>query len=218
MGVPVISSWSLAKATMLPANEIDPMTMLKTLGNASAKAGCRPKLSSSATATSAAAPPPTPLEGDHLRDGGHLHHAGADASDRRADDHPDRDDDHAGRREVEQRQRGEERDHHAHGSDEVPVARALWRAELLQPEDEADGSVEGRDLTERGHLDGVDSFVGVDGLWALRPLNISSIRSVTTKPPTTLVVARVTATSPRTMVTGELAPAAMTIAPTRMMP
>ena len=38
------------------------MTMLKTLGNASAKAGCRPKLRSSATATRAAAPPPTPLK------------------------------------------------------------------------------------------------------------------------------------------------------------
>src|SRR5439155_227649 len=50
------------------------------------------------------------------------------------------------------------------------------------------------------------------------PLNISSIRSVTTKPPTTLVVARVTATSPSTMVTRELAPAAIKIAPTRMMP
>src|ERR1700674_362867 len=62
MGVPVISSWSLAKATMLPANETEPITMLKTLGNAAAKEGCWPKLSSSATATSAAAPPPTPLK------------------------------------------------------------------------------------------------------------------------------------------------------------
>ncbi len=34
MGVPVISSCSFAKATMLPANEIEPMTMLNTLGNA----------------------------------------------------------------------------------------------------------------------------------------------------------------------------------------
>src|SRR5258708_7165886 len=47
---------------MLPANEIDPITMLKTLGRATSKAGCWPKLSSSATATSAAAPPPTPLK------------------------------------------------------------------------------------------------------------------------------------------------------------
>ena len=43
MGVPVISSCSFAKATMLPANEIEPMTMLKTLGKASANAGLRPK-------------------------------------------------------------------------------------------------------------------------------------------------------------------------------
>src|SRR5450759_2969899 len=62
MGLPVISSWSLAQAPLLPAKALDPITMLKTLGNASAKAGCWPKLSSSATATSAAAPPPTPLK------------------------------------------------------------------------------------------------------------------------------------------------------------
>src|SRR5439155_23572459 len=59
---PVISSWSLANATMLPANDTEPMTMLKTLGNTSAKGGCTPNFSSSATATSAAAPPPTPLK------------------------------------------------------------------------------------------------------------------------------------------------------------
>ena len=46
---------------MLPAKEIDPITMLNTLGNASAKGGRVPKVSSSDTATSAAAPPPTPL-------------------------------------------------------------------------------------------------------------------------------------------------------------
>ena len=62
IGVPVISSWSLANATMLPANDTEPMTMLKTLGNTSAKGGCTPNFSSSATATSAAAPPPTPLK------------------------------------------------------------------------------------------------------------------------------------------------------------
>src|SRR5438132_9977247 len=47
---------------MLPANDTEPMTMLKTLGNTSAKGGCTPNFSSSATATSAAAPPPTPLK------------------------------------------------------------------------------------------------------------------------------------------------------------
>ena len=61
IGVPVISSCSFANATMLPANETDPMTMLKTLGKATVKVGCSPKRRSSATATSAAAPPPTPL-------------------------------------------------------------------------------------------------------------------------------------------------------------
>ena len=38
------------------------MTMLKTLGNDSASGGCAPNRISSATATSAAAPPPTPLK------------------------------------------------------------------------------------------------------------------------------------------------------------
>ena len=62
IGVPVISSCNFANATMLPANETDPMTMLKTLGNDWANAGWLPKRSSSATATRAAAPPPTPLK------------------------------------------------------------------------------------------------------------------------------------------------------------
>src|SRR6266699_2824736 len=44
------------------------------------------------------------------------------------------------------------------------------------------------------------------------------MRSVTTNPPTTLVVARITATRPSAIETGEDAPAAMTMAPTRMMP
>ena len=62
IGVPVISSWSLARATMLPANEMEPITMLNTLGKTSAKGGWTPNFKSSATATSAAAPPPTPLK------------------------------------------------------------------------------------------------------------------------------------------------------------
>src|SRR5207248_8226748 len=51
-----------------------------------------------------------------------------------------------------------------------------------------------------------------------RPLNISSMRSVTTKPPTTFRVASRTATNPRTTSRGLVALAAIKIAPTRMMP
>src|ERR1700686_550187 len=167
-------------------------------------------------------------QGDHLGDRGHLHHAGADAADRRTDHDADRDDDHAGGREVELRHGGHDRDDHADRSDAVPVAGALGRAELLQAEDEADGGDQVSQLDKGGHLVVVGSLAAVAFFcdWscapcarpAFRPLNISSIRSVTTKPPTTLVVASVTATSPRTMLTGELAPAAMKMAPTTMIP
>src|SRR2546430_17212242 len=62
MGVPVIKACSLDKATRLPAKDTEPITMLKTLGKARANGGCEPCKSSSETATSAAAPPPTPLK------------------------------------------------------------------------------------------------------------------------------------------------------------
>ena len=62
MGVPVSSACSFAKATRLPANDTEPITMLKTLGNATANGGCDPCNRSSDTATTAAAPPPTPLK------------------------------------------------------------------------------------------------------------------------------------------------------------
>ena len=51
-----------------------------------------------------------------------------------------------------------------------------------------------------------------------RPLNISSIRSVTTKPPTTFSVASTTATKPRTICVVPFAVPSTVIAPTRMTP
>src|SRR2546427_3596063 len=85
----------------------------------------------------------------------------------------------------------------------------------------ADG-LHGRRRSVDGLWPGLSSHLlasaGVGAFDCWRPLNISSMRSVTTNPPTTLVVARVTATRPRTIVTGESAPAAMGIAPTRVMP
>src|SRR4029077_18758267 len=115
------------------------------------------------------------------------------------------------RREVQQRDRGADRDHHPGRGREVAVARALGRAQLLQAEDEQYGRDEVCDSDQQNHFD-------AGGLAAWRPLNISSIRSVTTNPPTTFVVARMTATNPSAMVSGEFAPAAITMAPTRMMP
>ena len=49
-----------------------------------------------------------------------------------------------------------------------------------------------------------------------RPLNISSMRSVTTTPPTMLRVARITATRARLICNAPWASSAMTMAPTRM--
>src|SRR2546425_2047485 len=146
-------------------------------------------------------------ESDHLRDGSHAHHARADGSDERADHESDGRDLQTGLREVEEWDGRAQRDHHAGGGGEVAVARALGRAQLLQAEDEQRRCQEVRQSNDRVHF-----------LAACRPLNISSMRSVTTKPPTTLVVARMTATRPSTIVTGEVAPAAMRMAPTRMMP
>src|SRR3989454_12657590 len=146
-------------------------------------------------------------ESDHLRDGSHAHHARADGSDERADHESDGGDLQTGLREVEEWDGRAQRDHHAGGGGEVAVARALGRAQLLQAEDEQRRGQEVGERNDRVHF-----------LAACRPLNISSMRSVTTKPPTTLVVARMTATRPSPMDTGDDAPAAMTIAPTRMMP
>src|SRR5438552_16219120 len=127
----------------------------------------------------------------------------------------DRQDAGAGSRELTQRHGGGERDHHAKRRGEVAVARPLGRAELLEAEDEKHGREQVSEGDQGVHFGAGES---AGRLAVCLPLNISSIRSVTTKPPTTLVVARVTATSPSTMVTRELAPAAIKIAPTRMMP
>src|SRR2546430_10541952 len=113
---------------------------------------------------------------------------------------------------MQQRQGGSEGDHHPRRSGEVAIPGALRRAQLLEAEDEQHRSQQVGERDREIHL------VAVDLGAAARPLNISSIRSVTTNPPTTFVVARITATSPNAMVNGESAPAAMTIAPTRMMP
>src|SRR5207249_5482842 len=86
---------------------------------------------------------------------------------------------------------------------------------LLQAEDEENRRQQVGQRDGDSHLLASAGVAAFDGR---RPLNISSMRSVTTNPPTTLVVARVTATRPRMIVTGESAPAAMRIAPTRMMP
>src|SRR5205823_3417998 len=85
-------------------------------------------------------------------------------------------------------------------------------AQKLQPDDEEDGDQEVDQFGSDCHLP-FPSFPPDS-----RPLNISSMRSVTTNPPTTLMVARTTATKPSTISTGVCALAAITRAPTTMMP
>ena len=61
IGRPLTSSWSFAKATSDPANEIDPISAESETESASSQASTPSSSWYSASATSAAAPPPTPL-------------------------------------------------------------------------------------------------------------------------------------------------------------
>ena len=65
IGRPPISSWSLAKATIEPANEMEPISAEKAIPAETSSVGVPGSgrtLCSSASAISAAAPPPTPLK------------------------------------------------------------------------------------------------------------------------------------------------------------
>src|ERR1700704_5989232 len=125
---------------------------------------------------------------------------------------------------MQKRDRRQQRNHHADGGDLVAPTCAFGRAQLDQAEDEQYGGEEIRERDREGHpavfsggvFWGGGAFSA--GLVVGRPLNISSIRSVTTNPPTTLIVARITATRPRAICSGSRAVAAIRMAPTRMMP
>src|SRR5262249_47359086 len=88
-------------------------------------------------------------------------------------------------------------------ANQLPPAGAAGRAEELQSDDEADGGQEIDQGSSECHCSFLISLAGC------RPLNSSNMRSVTTKPPTTLVVASTTATKPSTIATGVCAFAAM---------
>src|SRR5207237_6673851 len=75
-------------------------------------------------------------ERHHLWDGRHLHLARADGPDGDADEDAKDGDGDAGRREMQERDRGSQGDHHADRRDLVAAARGLGRAELDQAEDE----------------------------------------------------------------------------------
>src|SRR5664279_5767450 len=101
------------------------------------------------------------------------------------------------------------------------------RAEPLEGQDEPDGGeqVDQIDPSVQGHLapPGPASpepspLSGFAARSAGLALNISSIRSVTTKPPTMLRVARMTARNAKVICTVPWASPMMRMAPTRMMP
>src|SRR5205085_11439595 len=124
----------------------------------------------------------------HLRHRRHLHATRGDraeaAADQCADDHPPRD--------VDPRleQRRNDRDHHPYRADPVAPSRSRRRREEAQCEH------------ERGDRQEVDQVEAVGAHYSRfagsRFLNISSIRSVTTNPPTTFAAASTTATKPTT--------------------
>src|SRR5207302_3027012 len=78
------------------------------------------------------------------------------------------------------------RDDHPGRADQVSGARTTRRREAFERDDEANG---------RKQIDELDR-VGAAHWRRPRALNISSMRSVTTKPPTALTVASTTATNP----------------------
>src|SRR5207237_1025494 len=128
-------------------------------------------------------------ERDHRRHRGHLHHRRADEAGDPADRDP-RQDERNPAPDVRGEERRDDRDEHARRRDAVSLNRRRRRGQTFQSENEGDRRDEIGDRDER--LDGHSVFrVG-------RCLNIASIRSVTTNPPTTFAVPSTTARKPRT--------------------
>src|SRR5439155_9386399 len=148
-------------------------------------------------------------ERDHLRHRGHLHHPRADEAGDPADRDP-RQDERDPAPDVRGEERRDDRDEHARRRDAVSLNRRRRRGQTLQSEDECDRRNEIGDRDER--LDGHSVFrVG-------RCLNIASMRSVTTNPPTTFAVPSTTARNPSTLPMGPGIALATSIAPTMTMP
>src|SRR5439155_951637 len=148
-------------------------------------------------------------ERNHLWHRSHLDHAGAHESGDPS--HRDAGEDHRDPALHVRREEGcDDRDKHSRRGDAIAQNRGRWRRESLETQDESDG----RD--EVG-----DGDQGCDGHWGFRVgrcLNIASIRSVTTNPPTTFAVPSTMARNPRTVPTGPGMALATSIAPTMTMP
>src|ERR1700720_1198997 len=87
----------------------------------------------------------------HLRDGGHLHLASADGTDRDANDEANDSDHNSSGGEMQQRDGRPEGGHHADRRDLVAAACALGRAQLDEAEDEEDGSDQISERDPDGH-------------------------------------------------------------------
>ena len=180
----------------------------------------------------AAAPPPDPVEdGHHLGHRRHLDLAGGGHGHRRPDGHG-----HQGQDQIERvgpHHRVGEGHAHRHGRrrrrQQVAVAGVLGRAQTLEGQDEPDGGqqVDQVDPGVEGHR---APPVGPPGASSAGPssalgarsaglaLNISSMRSVTTKPPTMLRVARSTAKKASVIWTAPWASPMIRMVPTSTIP
>ena len=186
IGRPGKSSWSFANATRLPAKEIgadqggeehraDVITRdVAARGRQTVKLGggherCGP----AADAVE---------ERHHLWDGRHLHEACRGDSDNGSDRHPRCDQPVLVDVPVEERE--DDGDGHADRSDHVPGTGRGRSTQAANPDDQEDG---------RDEIGEVDRRLRQRERSRHLRLNISSMRSVTRKPPTTLTVAKTTA-------------------------
>ena len=197
IGRPPISSCSFANAIIEPANEIEPINAESTIARLMSTFGApgsgqdAVQLGERDECRRAAAD--AVEERHHLRHRGHLHAARRERAEAAADHHAERDLPVA--RQPALRERDRDRDEHAGGADLVAAPRMRRAREETQRQDEGHD----RDQVEQVREVDAHYFSGLS-----RFLNISSMRSVTTKPPTTFADASTTATKPMIQVNGPL--------------
>src|SRR4029077_973203 len=150
---------------------------------------------------------------DHLRHRGHLHDARPVEARGAADDQAGGGHDQAGRPialELDVEERRRDREEHAGRRDAVAVHRGLRPRQALQPEDERHRRDEIGERDERAQV----HYFRCPGFC----LNIASIRSVTTKPPTTFAAPSTTAKNPSARPSGPPIAADTSIAPLTVIP
>ena len=127
IGRPVISSWSFAKATMLPANDTEPMSAERTMATETLRSrspGSRDRVVEVRERDQRRRPAADAVEQrHHLRHRGHLHGARRVRADRRRDGHDEDHPDELVGVEAGQEERRHDGDGHAEGADPVAVAR-----------------------------------------------------------------------------------------------